>query len=66
MYLLTNAMEQNEMNEAQKLQAEINALTAKRNEVNEANSVECGGPVLKRTFAYRTSPAIKAHDVAAI
>ena len=51
------------MTDSQKLQNEINALNAKRNAVINENTVSCNAPAIKRTFTYRSSPAIKASDL---
>ncbi len=48
------------------LQTQINELNAKREAIKAANTGKNDFPVIKRTFTYRKSPAIKAVDVCAL
>ena len=51
------------MNEAQKLNQELNEMMAKFNKVKEANAVECNAPKGSRGYTYRTQTIITAKDL---
>ncbi len=54
------------MNESQKIEQERIELMAEMNKVKSENSTGVKAPKIKRSYTYRTSPAIKASDVAAL
>ncbi len=49
---------------AAQLQKEINEMNAKRLAVIEENTAICTAPKSKRSYSYRKTTAIKAHDLA--
>ena len=51
------------MTQAQKLQTEMNQMMAEFKQTKEENTVICNAPEFKKTFSYRKTTAIKAHDL---
>lgn len=52
------------MTEKMELRKELKLMKTRRELAEKENAIVCGGPKLKRTYSYRKTPAIKAHDVA--
>jgi hypothetical protein len=50
--------------ERNQMMKKIEATTTNLRAVKKANSVECEGPKMKRTYTYRKSTIILAHDLA--
>ena len=54
------------MTEAQTLQKELDKIMAKFSKVNFVNTATDNAPKIKRSYTYRTSPAITASDVCSL
>lgn len=51
------------MTQIEKLTNELNAFNEKRAQEKKDSVLTDDFPAIKRTFTYRKSPAIKAHDI---